>query len=177
MCHFFQFLPLPFHIAFLDVENVGLIAIIWRCYLWHSLWLLKLNWLISEFRKIQLQVCRCLVTQSSSALEDWRLWWRKWQWIRSVRYWGRQGAGIWKAWGEEEKRAVPSLWKKFKGSKICFPQLGLDEMFLNCRAIGQHWKQKLCIFVCFTLKGLEGEKFHSLIYLCIYLCWWPDATI
>lgn len=33
--HFFPFLPLPFHIAFLYVENVGLVAIIWRCYLWH----------------------------------------------------------------------------------------------------------------------------------------------
>lgn len=32
---FFQFLPFPFHIAFLYVEDVGLIAIIWRCYLWH----------------------------------------------------------------------------------------------------------------------------------------------
>lgn len=32
---FFQFLPLPFHIVFLYVEDVGLIAIIWRCYLWH----------------------------------------------------------------------------------------------------------------------------------------------
>lgn len=32
---FFQILPLSFHIAFLYVENFGLVVIIWRCYLWH----------------------------------------------------------------------------------------------------------------------------------------------
>lgn len=141
---FFSFFPFPSTLPFYTLKMLASLLLFGgvtcdtASNMITSLWLLKLKRLISEFRKIQLQVCRCVVAQSSSALEDWRLWWRKWQWIRSARYWGRQGAGIWKAWGKEEKRAVPSLWKQFKGSKRCFPQLGLDEMFLNCRAIGEN---------------------------------------